>query len=401
MKKVFFLAMGLVLSMGAWAQDNPVDATIDTSAIRYWVGQGSNQVIFAVNWADPDTCLAWGYRFSSDSVTVETIMNDIQNADPRFWYSNVSGSVNDIFYLVDDDDTLSLEGNYWLYNIDGTAAMLYFNTQKVGNGQFVKWGDVSVATGYNWNEQWQYYEQNAWTTTVTAVDEPHDADAEIDDDQILFWVGSGSNEVILAVNWANPDTCLAWGVRFNGTAMVKDIMDAIVAADPRFSYEVGDYGIGDIKFVAGTDTLKLQGSYWLYNLNGRAALLGYDQQPVADDDFIKWGDPSVSVGYNWNAEWQYYEQHTWTTTVTPVSVYQPVGIADVEAMSLVVWPNPATDRVNVSMSEAADAILYDINGRRMASFQLVEGVNTIDLSSYANGVYVLRTANATQKIVKR
>ena len=398
-KKVFFFAMGLMLSVGVWAQDNPVDATIDPSAIHYWVGEGSNEVIFAVNWANPDTCLAWGYRFNGESVTVETVMNDIQSADPRFSYLSVSGSVTDIYY-VDHDLSLQLQGDYWLYNLNGTAAMLYFNTQTLVDGDFVKWGDPSVATGYDWNSEWSYYEQNAWTTTVTPVDEPHADDATIAASDILFWVGQGSNDAIFAVNWANPDTCLAWGVHFNGTPMVKDIMDAIVAADARFSYVTNDYGIGDIHFVTSTgDTLRLSGYYWLYNINGTAAQLGYDQQPVANGDFIKWGDIAAGQGYNWNSTYSYYEQYVWTTPVTPVP--SNVGIATVEAANISVWPNPAVDVVNVTVDVNTVAILYDINGRQMKSIQLVEGVNTLDISTLGAGVYVLRTATTTQKIVKR
>ena len=46
------------------------DATIDPSEIKYWIGEGESEVVFIVNWAEPDTALAWGYRFDADSIVV-------------------------------------------------------------------------------------------------------------------------------------------------------------------------------------------------------------------------------------------------------------------------------------------------------------------------------------------
>ncbi len=88
----------------------PEDATIAASDILYWVGEGSNQVIFAVNWAD--TALAWGYRFSTDSVSVENVMIDIQSADPRFTFSG-EGWLTDINFVETAGDTLGATPPAW------------------------------------------------------------------------------------------------------------------------------------------------------------------------------------------------------------------------------------------------------------------------------------------------
>ena len=60
------------------------DATIDPAEIRYWIGEGENEAVFIVNWAEPDTALAWGFRFDTEAITVEDMMMDIQSADYRF-----------------------------------------------------------------------------------------------------------------------------------------------------------------------------------------------------------------------------------------------------------------------------------------------------------------------------
>ena len=74
------------------------DATIDPSQIKYWIGEGESEAVFIVNWAEPDTALAWGYRFIGDNVVLKTIMDDIAAADNRFSYEGTS-FINDIHFI--------------------------------------------------------------------------------------------------------------------------------------------------------------------------------------------------------------------------------------------------------------------------------------------------------------
>ncbi len=65
-------------------------------------------------------------------------------------------------------------------------------------------------------------------------------DKNIDSADIVYWIGSGERHVILAVNWA--DTCLAWGLRFDEESLTaRQLMDAVAAADWRFSYTAGGF----------------------------------------------------------------------------------------------------------------------------------------------------------------
>ena len=117
------------------------DASIDPANIKYWIGEGRNEVVFIVNWNEPDTALAWGYRFDTESVTVKDMMLDIQSADNRFGFVGES-YVSDVTFN-DGVLNLSLAGMWWMYNVNGLTAGEYFNTQTVGNGDWVKFGDES------------------------------------------------------------------------------------------------------------------------------------------------------------------------------------------------------------------------------------------------------------------
>lgn len=77
-----------------------------------------------------------------------------------------------------------------------------------------------------------------------------------------------------------------------------------------------------------------------------------------------------------------------------------VGIDDVVTVEGL-WPNPTADRVNVSLGCAAEGVLFDQTGRKVAAYSLKQGLNTLDLSALAHGVYILRVDGAATKIVKR
>ncbi len=181
------------------------------------------------------------------------------------------------------------------------------------------------------------------TTPVIPV--PDEANIAAND--ILFWVGTGSNEAVMAVNWA--DTALAWGYRWNGTATVADMMAGIAAADPRFSYVLGSFGIDDINYIdtASGMTTPLgvtPGNYWESKNNGfMDAGMG---QTLANGDFEKWADPAAGIVVDstyWDG-WGWSYTYIYPMTITPVTV-----------------PDTTTTPVNPDPEDAtisADAITY-------------------------------------------
>ena len=308
----------------------PEDASFDATDILYWVGEGSNEVVFAVNWAD--TALAWGYRFNSESVALSTVMSDIAAADPRFSYQTGDWGLNDINFVTDNGTLGISPSSYWwsLLNHVGGMGM----ADVLSNGDFYKWGDLSIAvvTDSTWVDEWGGYWDYTyvWPYEISPVSVPTPVDpsvveATIDASAIEYWVGEGSNQVIMAINW--PDTALAWGYRFNGSKTVGDMMNDIAAADPRFSIVTGTYGIDDILFVRGNgDTLhKAEYSWWSSTNNGvMDAGIG---QTLANNDFEKWADGTtgVLVDSNWVEDWGGYWNYIYVYPMTIHAVTQPAG----------------------------------------------------------------------------
>ena len=285
-----------------------VDATIDADDILYWVGEGSNEVVFIVNWCDTAIAMAWGVHFNGDSITVADILDTLWEYDDRFDFDATGGFVNDIMY-EDDVYDLSLQGYYFMYNVNGGFAM-GIESQYVHDGDYIKFGDEMCGVA---DADWNY----TWTTPIVPVpapqgDEP--VDATISADNIIYWVGNGDNEVIFAVNWCTPEEeALAWGVRFSGnSAIVADIMHTIELYDSRIHFEGTGY-ISNITFADGTHDNYTPSMYWMYNVNGVGAMLGIDEQTVQNGDIIKFGDSGCGIDDgNWN--------YAWITPIQPVEL---------------------------------------------------------------------------------
>ena len=359
--KLFLIGILGLFTTNLFAQE---DATIDPANIRYWIGEGENQAVLIVNWAEPDTALAWGYRFNDESVTVQAMMDMITDVDPRFSYTLGPWGIGDILF---NDDVLNVgitAGGYWMFNVDGEMAQVGFDQQTVVNGNYVKWGDTNCGTMVD-PETWAY----VWEKEVVAV-YPYAEEATIDPATIRYWIGEGENEVVFAVNWNEPDTCLAWGYRFSEeTVTVKHIMDAISEVDPRFSYVDIGWGVGDINYADGVLDLGLYGTYWLYNVNGSMAMLGFDQQTVANGDFIKWGDESCAIEiaewtYVWDSEVGAVYPYAQEAKIDPSEIFYWVGEGQNEVIFAVNWNEPNRclawgyrfDGESVILKEVMDAI---------------------------------------------
>ena len=359
---LFLLGIFGLFTTNLFAQQ---DATIDPENVRYWIGEGENQVVLIVNWAEPDTALAWGYRFSDDTITVQDMMDKIADADYRFSYTLGPWGIGDILFNDGVYELGITAGGYWMFNVDGEMAQVGFDQQTIVNGNYVKWGDTNCGTMVD-PETWSY----VWEAPIVPV-YPLADEAKIDFSVIRYWVGEGEKEVVFAVNWNEPDTCLAWGYRFNEeTVTVKQVMDALKEADPRFDYVVGPWGVDNITYnVEGLSLGLTAYAYFMYNVNGAYAWYGYDQQTLANGDFVKFGDTSCGTEiaawtYVWEKEVVAVYPYAVEATLDPSEILYWVGEGENEVVFAVNWNEPNKclawgyrfDGESVTVKEVMDAI---------------------------------------------
>ena len=386
---MFLLGIFGLFSTNLFAQE---DATIDPADIKFWIGEGENEAIFIANWAEPDTALAWGYRFMSEDVTIKTIMDDIAAADYRFSYeATEAGWLVDMHYN-DGVLDLSLVQQMWVsFLIDGQSCWDTYDVAIVNPGQYVKLGDTECGTLVDPVNYIYVWEKEV--APVYALGE----EAMIDPSEILYWIGEGENEAIFAVNFADPeDVCYAWGYRFaTESVTIKEMMEAIAEADLRFTFtdEPSSWGgmmLTDLTFNYNEVAYDLSGYNAMYNVNGVQSWYTFDAQTVENGDFVKWGDYTIGTEI---APWVY----VWETPVQPVTAYDDVE--EVEAATVSIYPNPASNRLYVNAENVKNVEIYDILGHMV----LATTESDIDLRNMEAGIYfvTVRTENAakTTKLV--
>jgi hypothetical protein len=80
---------------------------------------------------------------------------------------------------------------------------------------------------------------------------------------------------------------------------------------------------------------------------------------------------------------------------TGITVSACVGIeeqADVNAVS--VYPNPSNGNVQIAVNENSDVIVFNSLGENVMQVRLAVGTHSLDMTGFAQGIYMIRTQNA-------
>ena len=371
MRKIFTLAflMGIfgLFTTNLFAQQ---DATIDPADIQYWIGEGENEVVVALSWCShTETALAWGYRFDGEA-TVFQALTDIAAADSRL---TVIGSAPTNITYVDDEYDLTMCPNpdaQWgdpdydvpMHSVNGFMGQNMMAEEPIHNDDFVKIGGVACSI---MSEDWTTI---SWTTEIIPATDPNAVvDATISADEILFWVGEGENEVVVALSWCSyTEAALAWGYRFDGEATVFQALTAIAAADSRLTV-IGD-APSNITYVDNEYDLTMcpnPDAQWgdpdydvpMHSVNGLMGMNMMAEEPIHNNDFVKIGGYACCV---MSADWTTI---AWEQPIEPA--VNNTGVNENQSNTLVVYPNPAISEAFVSVENAGmtTVSVYDIQGR--------------------------------------
>jgi hypothetical protein len=95
---------------------------------------------------------------------------------------------------------------------------------------------------------------------------------------------------------------------------------------------------------------------------------------------------------------------SWSSIASFTTLPMKIGDTDNEELQVSLFPNPATDIINVRMNDDiinGEITIYDINGK-LIMFQKISGSTTLDVSSFSSGIYMvqLRADNLTSQIEK-
>jgi hypothetical protein len=84
-------------------------------------------------------------------------------------------------------------------------------------------------------------------------------------------------------------------------------------------------------------------------------------------------------------------------------VYNPtVGVEEASADKIAVYPNPVSENLFVNMAgiSGASVSVFDITGKKVMQHNLTEKLNSINVASLANGMYVYQVSNNAKEILK-
>lgn len=166
---------------------------------------------------------------------------------------------------------------------------------------------------------------------------------------------------------------------------------------------------------------KYEGTQYVLMTKTNGTLWGW-----GNDDFQQLGNGTagdytnpaqIGTAINWVDAFAGYQQSSgvksdgtfwvWGTTnlvgdgSTPVSIptvynCSALGVAEHVKNSLMIYPNPVTDRLYISEMEILSAVVYDINGRKY-TLPFDRQTKSIDVTKLSAGVYIVTTETESGK----
>ena len=458
MKKLL-LTLGLVLTTMAsvLAQSN-----VNSSYIRQWVGTGANEAILVVNWYD-DAIVAWGFRFDDpdNDYTVSNMLEYFNDNLADFNCDGYSSFVEDFQYsnsclglsnLTGDDSPVM---GYWMYCVNNVSASMGVSGQHLENGDVIYWnyqtdwshgydalpldsnatvlfpadltqtiavnitdsvafGNAYTANGFNIAATDIVLGNNTFTrnSTHTACDQDtvfsltlvaYDAYVapELDFADINWWVGTGTNEAMLILDFTFDSEAVAFGYRWNGNATVADMLQAFLDSCQGFEFPGLENGF--ITSITYNDSINN-----IFHDDVNAGVLGYWMYAVNNG----YADAVTTQALN-NGDIVYFEYHTdmnnWDvimpTDLAPVFPARPVqtGMDYATALDVTLSPVPAVDMLTINADkEMANIEIVAANGAVVMTEMLNANHATINVNSLSQGLYLLRATmtDGTRKAVR-
>ena len=71
------------------------------------------------------------------------------------------------------------------------------------------------------------------------------------------------------------------------------------------------------------------------------------------------------------------------------------GVPQMDANSIVIYPNPAIDEVVISIIDPGDIYIYNLNGQLVLEKQNVKAATKLDISNFENGTYIVKVISDT------
>ena len=137
-------------------------------------------------------------------------------------------------------------------------------------------------------------------------------------------------------------------------------------------------------------------------LRACAAALPSASQTLANNNFEKWAEPAAGVvvdSTEYGGYWYY--TYVYPMSIYPVSEPTIISVGNYEMTRVYAYPNPCTGTLYIVNENAERIELYDMNGKLLEVVNSGDTQTTLNMHSYASGLYLLKVGNNVQKILKK
>ena len=211
--------------------------------------------------------------------------------------------------------------------------------------------------------------------------------AQFSFDDVVFWIGTGSNQAMLVVDFndGNTDECYAWGYRFEGTKTGEDMLSDIAAADTSFIIDITGGFLNSISYQ-GHEGLPGAPDYWMTfsgtSLSDWAMNAGISTE-LSDNDWF--GCSYTGVDSLWNP--LYVPENP-----VPAAI---LGINDITGdIDFSLFPNPVYNTLNINLDKSfkAQITITNVYGQVVYSKLVLITQNTIqiEIGDFKSGLYELQ-----------
>jgi len=128
------------------------------------------------------------------------------------------------------------------------------------------------------------------------------------------------------------------------------------------------------------------------------AWLPLNSDPVADPTYVDGTWPPATAGeYVFAVEAIYTTGESVYSFSNPLA-YVPVGVDELSLDEVKVYPNPARNTLYIENVDYGTAVIYNVTGQLMGEYQINNQVNSINVSSFNNGLYIIKIVGNNNEI---
>ncbi len=193
----------------------------------------------------------------------------------------------------------------------------------------------------------------------------------------------------------------------------EELKDAMRKGETYFCYEPNGTGKGKAPRITSinvdeenqTITIETDGFVqWIYGTDKTSSAASSTRSSV-----VGIGNTFSYKGFQGTYVRAFITNQFGETCTQPITFVDPNAPTDIEetdatTLSLIVYPNPTTDDVNVFMNESkleSEINVYDLNGKQVISTEVAGAVTKIPTSILPNGMYIVKSGERTAKFIKK